>query len=140
MPALSLTTATRFFVVATVMPLAKSAQVMAVGFVLYFASSGVPSKDHVMVCPVVKSGVTVYGSFTAVTHIDFFPDIAIGTFTAFTAMSMSRELVQLPSSVLLTRSVTVYKAAGVVFGILMVYVWVVGPVGAGLIVGLTVHE
>ena len=117
MPALSLITATRFFVVAAVMPLAKSAQVMAVGFVLYFASSSVPSKDHVMVCPVVKSGVTVYGSFTAVTHIDFFPDMAIGTFTA---MSMSRELVQLPSSVLLTRSVTVYKAAGVVFGMMMV--------------------
>ena len=117
MPALSLTTATRFLVVAAVMPLAKSAQVMAVGFVLYFASSGVPSKDHVMVCPVVKSGVTVYGSFTAVTHIAFFPDMAIGTFTA---MSMSRELVQLPSIVLLTRSVTVYKDAGVVVGILMV--------------------
>ena len=89
-----------------------------------------------MVCPAVKSGATVYGSFTAVTHTDFVPDMAIGIFTA---MFMSRELVQLPKTVLLTRSVTVYKAAGLVVGTVKLKVWAVVEVGAGLTVGLSVH-
>jgi hypothetical protein len=52
---------------------------------------------------------------------------------------MTRELVQLPSTVLLTRSVTVYKGSGLVLGMVKLKAWTVVELGAGLTEGLSVQ-